>query len=71
LLKQYVLLKPGESRIWRTTLTKISKSAGTYEGRAEYLSAQDRIEEVARLPEVRGMMVMGHIQAKPVRIRIR
>jgi hypothetical protein len=71
LLADYVLLKPGESRSWHTTLTNIVKSPGTYEIKAEYFSAQQRIEEVAALPEVHGLMVVGHIQAKPVLIRIR
>jgi hypothetical protein len=71
LLAQYVLLKPGESRSWHTTLTNIVKAAGTYEIKGEYLSAQTRIGEVAALPEVHGLMVVGHIQARPVLIRIR
>lgn len=71
LLADYVLLKPGESRSWHTTLTNIVKSPGTYEIKAEYFSTQQRIEEVAALPEVHGLMVVGHIQAKPVLIRIR
>jgi hypothetical protein len=71
LLKDYVLLKPGESRSWRTTLTQIRKSTGTYEIKAEYYYHPERIEEVAALPEVHGLMVVGHVTAKPVRIRIR
>ena len=70
LLSQYVLLKPGESRRWHTTLTKITKFAGTYEVRAGYMSSQNRIREVAALPEVGGRMVVGEVFAKPVRVRI-
>jgi hypothetical protein len=71
LLGEYVLLKPGETRSWRTILTRITKSPGTYEVKAEYLSDQHRIKEVAALPEVRGLMVVGPIYAKPVFIRIK
>jgi hypothetical protein len=70
LLAQYVFLKPGEIRSWRTTLTNITRSPGTYEVRAEYLSNQHRIKEVAALPEVHGLMVIGTIYAKPVLVRI-
>jgi hypothetical protein len=70
LLGQYVFLKPGETRSWRTTLTKITRSPGTYEVKAEYLSNQHRIKDVAALPEVRGLMVVGTIYAKPVLVRI-
>jgi hypothetical protein len=71
LLADYVLLRPGETRSWHTTLTNIAKSPGTYEIKAEYFSAQQRIQEVAALQEVHGLMVVGHIRAKPVLIRIR
>jgi hypothetical protein len=71
LLTEYVLLKPGESRSWHTTLTNIRRSPGTYEIKAEYLSAQTRIAEVAVLPEVQGLMVVGHVHAKPVLIEVR
>ena len=70
LLGQYVFLKPGEIRSWRTTLTKITRSPGTYEVKAEYLSNQHRIKEVAALPEVHGLMVVGTVYAKPVWVRI-
>ena len=63
-------MKPGETRSWRTTLTKITRSPGTYEVRAEYLSNQHRIKDVAALSEVRGLMVVGTIYAKPVLVRI-
>lgn len=71
LLNDYVFLKPGESRSWHTTLTQIMKSSGTYEVKAEYFARQERIEEVAALPEVHGLMVIGHLPAEPVNIRIR
>jgi hypothetical protein len=71
LLKDYVFLKSGEIRSWHITLTQIRKSPGTYELKAEYYAHPERIEEVAALPEVHGLMVVGHITAKPVRIRIR
>ena len=69
-LKHYVFLKPGESRIWRTTLKEITHMPGTYEIKAGYLAAENRIEQVAALPEVHGLMVSGHVPAKPVRVRI-
>jgi hypothetical protein len=71
LLGKYVFLKPGEIRSWRTTLTRITRSPGTYEVKAEYLSDQHRIKEVAALPEVHGLMVVGPVYAKPVSVRIR
>lgn len=70
LLGQYVFLKPGEIRSWRTTLTRITRSPGNYEVKAEYLSDQHRIKEVAALPEVHGLMVVGPVYAKPVWIRV-
>ena len=71
LLGQYVFLKPGETRRWRTTLTRITRSPGTYELKAEYLSDQPRIKDVAALPEVHGLMVVGPVYAKPVLVRIK
>jgi hypothetical protein len=71
LLGQYVFLKPGETRSWRTTLTRITRSPGTYEVKAEYLSDQHRIKEVAALPEVHGLMVVGPVYAKPVMVRVK
>jgi len=71
LLSEYVLLKPGESRSWHTTLTKIVKSPGEYRIEGEYFSANERIRAVAALPEVHGLMVIGHVQAAPVMVRIR
>lgn len=70
LLGRYVFLKPGETRSWRTTLTRITRSPGTYEVKAEYLSDQHRINEVAALPEVHGLMVVGKVDANPVWVRI-
>jgi hypothetical protein len=71
LLKDYVFLKPGESRSWQTIVTQIRRSPGIYVIKAEYFSRQERIAEVAALPEVRGLMVIGHLPGKPVKIRIR
>lgn len=70
LLTDYVFLKPGESRSWRTTLAQLTRKPGAYEVRAEYFSAQIRIEEVGALPAVHGLMVIGHVKAKPVSILI-
>lgn len=71
LLSQYVFLKPGETRTWHTVLTGTPTTPGVYEIKAEYLSAQHRIDEVAALPEVHGLMVIGHVPAKPLLIRVR
>jgi hypothetical protein len=71
LLREYVFLKPGETRSWRTTLTRITRSPGTYEVKAEYLSDQHRIKEVAALPEVHGLMIVGPVYAKPVMVRVK
>ena len=70
-LKRYIYLKHGESRSWHTTLTQITHTPGTYEIEAEFLAGEDSIEQVAALPEVHGLMVTGHVPAKPVRVRIR
>jgi len=71
LLREYVFLKPGEARSWRTALTKITRSPGIYEVKAEYISGQHRIKEVAALPEVHGLLAVGPIYAKPVLVRIK
>jgi hypothetical protein len=71
LLKDYVLLKPGECRSWHTTLTQIRKRPGTYKIEAEYYARSERIDEVAALPEVHGLMVIGHVKAKPAKLKIR
>lgn len=71
LLNQYIYLKPGEKRRWTMLLTEISRQPGTYEVLAEFLSGQIRIKEVAALPEVRGLMEIGDMRAKAVRVRIR
>lgn len=69
---RYVFLKPGEIRRWRTTITGITK-VPAYEVHAEYISgrSQTKIEEIAALPEVHGLMVLGRVDAKPVKVRIR
>jgi hypothetical protein len=71
LLSEYILLKPGERRCWHATLTKIVKTPGEYRIEGEYFAANERIREVAALPEVHGLMVMGHLHAPPVMIRLR
>ena len=70
-LKDYIFLKPCECRAWHTTLTHIRRSPCRYEIKAEYFAAQERIADVAALPEVHGLMVIGHLHAKSVTIRIR
>jgi len=69
--KRYTFLKPGERRLWHTTLTKITKSPGSYEVQAGYISYQAQIQQVAALPEVRGLMVPGRVDAMPVKVTIK
>jgi hypothetical protein len=71
LLKDDVFLKPGESRSWHTIVTQIRRFPGINEMKAEYFSRQESIAEAAALPEVYGLMVIGHLPGKPVKIRIR
>jgi len=70
LAKRYIFLKPGEKRLWHTTLTKITKSPGSYEVQAGFISDQAQIREIAALPEVHGLMVMGRVDAMPVKVTI-
>ena len=71
LLNEYVFLRPGEERSWRTTLSDLPKNPGNYDIEAEYLSGKYRVDEVAALPAVHGLLVMGRVAAQPVRICIR
>ena len=72
LAKRYVFLKPREKRRWHATLTRITKP-GSYEVRAGYISSRDQIQiqEIAALPEAHGSMVLGRVDAKPVKVRIK
>jgi hypothetical protein len=72
LAKRFVFLKPGEIRRWHTTLTRIARSRGDYEVQAGYISSRDQIQiqEIAALPEVHGLMVLGRVDAKPMKVRI-
>ena len=71
--RRYVFLNPGEKRRWHTVLPGITKAPGLYSVQAGYISSRDqiRIQEIAALPEVRGLMVLGRVDAKSVTIRIR
>jgi hypothetical protein len=71
LAKRYTFLKPGEKRLWHTTLTKIARSPGSYEVQAGYISDQAQIQQVAALPEVHGLMVQGRVDAMPVKVTIK
>ena len=73
LVQKYVYLKPGEKRSWRTIVTGITKSRGSYEIQAGYISgrSQTQIQEIAALPDVHGLMVLGRVDAKPVKVRIK
>jgi hypothetical protein len=70
-LRHFVRLAPGGTRVWRTTLLSTVDSPGVYEVAGEYLSSAYMMAEVARLPEVHGIMVTGRISAKRQTIRIR
>jgi hypothetical protein len=73
LAERYVFLKSREDRRWRATLTGITKSPGSYEVRAGYISSRDQlqIQEIAALPEVHGLMVVGRVDAKTVKVRVK
>jgi hypothetical protein len=71
LAKRYIFLKPGEGRLWHTTMTKITKSPGPYEVQAGYISDRAQIQQIAALPEVHGLMVMGRVDAIPVKVTIK
>lgn len=64
-------MKPRDTRTWKTTVMTTGVPAGSYMLVAEYLSYAYMIEEVAKLPNVNGLMARGHVVAKPVPIRIR
>ncbi len=67
----FIYLQPGETRVWKRTIPTTEIRAGSYKVFAEYLSYARLIEEVAKLPQVHGLMAIGHIIAKPVDIHIR
>jgi len=66
----FVYLKPGEWRAWRTTLSTSDIPPGEYRLLGEYLSAAYKMDEVGRLPAVMGLMAIGRIQSKPAMVRI-
>jgi hypothetical protein len=72
LAKRFIFLKPGETRLWHTTLTRITTAPGSYEVQAGYITSRDQahIEEIAALPQVHGLMVLGRVDAKPVKVKI-
>ena len=70
-LKNFVHLKPGESRTWHTTLKTASLSRGRYRLYGEYISFAYMIDEVGRLPQVGGSMAKGRITAAPISIDLR
>lgn len=69
-LHSFVYLKPGEERTWRTELPTIAVKPGTYYLIGEYISSAYMIQEVARLPQVNGLMAMGRIDSKRIKLRI-
>ena len=70
-LHNFVRLSPGETRMWRTTLTTMTLKPGQYRIIAEYLSFAYMMEEVSRLPQVGGLMAQGRITAPSVIVTIR
>jgi hypothetical protein len=70
-LARVVHLAPNESRTWTTTLQTAAIPKGKYKVLGEYLSHADGIDEVARLEEVHGLVVMGGVDSEPVPIEIK
>lgn len=70
-LTNFVRLKPGEIRTWRTTLKTSALSRGRYCLYGEYLSYAYMIDEVAQLREVKELMAKGRITATPLLIDLR
>jgi hypothetical protein len=70
-LNKFVRLEPGEIRTWQTTLETAAIDPGRYCLYAEYLSFGYMIDDVARLPEVRGLMARGRITATPIPLDLR
>ncbi len=66
----FVYLKPGEQRVWRTSVSTSEIPPGEYRLLGEYLSMAYKIQEVARLPAVGGLMAIGRVQSKPAKIRV-
>lgn len=66
----FIRLGPGETRAWHTTLKTTAIESGRYCLYAEYLSFGYMIDDVARLPEVGGLMAKGRITAKPIPVEI-
>lgn len=69
-LHNFTYLRPGETRVWQTALSTGAIMPDQYIVGAEYLSQRYMIEQVAKLPEVRGLMAMGRIVGKPMKIQI-
>jgi hypothetical protein len=70
-LNNFVRLEPGQIRTWHTTLETAAINPGRYCLYAEYLSFGYMIDDVARLPEVRGLMAKGRITATPIPLDLR
>ncbi len=69
-LHNFVYLKPGEERTWRTEVSTTGIKPGKYYLLSEYLSSGYMIQEVAKLPQVNGLMAIGRIHSKRIEIRI-
>ena len=69
-LHNFVHLKPGEERTWRTELPTTGIKPGKYSLIGEYISSGYMIQEVAKLPEVNGLMAIGRIDSKSIVIQI-
>jgi hypothetical protein len=70
-LTNFIRLEPGEMRTWHTTLQTSALSRRRYCLYGEYLSYAWMIDEVAQLPEVKGLMAKGRITATPLLIDLR
>jgi|SRR5271163_3170721 len=65
-LHNFTHLNPGETRVWHTTIATQKLLPGKYQLIAEYISAGYKIDEVAKLPQVGGLMAIVRIRAKAV-----
>jgi len=69
--RNFIYLRPGETRSWKTTIKTAAIAPGSYIVIAEYLSNVYMIQEVSNLPKVNGLMAKGKVFAKPVPMKIR
>jgi hypothetical protein len=69
-LSRIVRLAPAETRTWSTALQTRAVPEGRYSIVAEYLSYLEVTSDVSKRAQADGLMVEGHLIAKPVPIVI-